>query len=657
MRFCPKCGTQVPDDARFCTNPDCECELPKREAKPTPAPAPASKPAAPASTPTPVDMTGMAGFGTNENNRTKIGAVQSYSDSSTTTTNNTTNNTTNTTTTNISNIITDDTKKSVVCEISGKKILVTSSVVCPVCNKTVADQYYIEEKLRCTKCEESALTAYQNYYVEMTANSRVIDMELRSILDKKAESLKLTSDQIKEIEFKIRKNSGSQEAHLSDLQQKDFTRTVGHLIDGRIEVRACLNKIAAYAKLTNDDDVQCWYNLLSALNSPKEYLQDLKNSTIDKYWQIYWGFAAACKLRNSTEAILQIENARGKYPGKINDIILAQSIVEVYQGLLNNDRNYIVDAFEDLQGIETTDSDCLNSFFTAFKSTLASKSLAEICESGLPRLIIREIMGFEFKKPQQTSTPAPAPQKASSQTKPAEQKPAAQKPAEQSKGNNKAFVIDTTAGGPINPQVSFNSVLEDEKKPAGKGKFVGIAVAAIAIAAVAGYLILGKSGDSSSVETAAVEETTTVTEQPKTNKTPQPTATEATAKTEEATYNNMAEKKAAEKAATEQKAAQPTTAASKASMASQAASQSKAATATQNNGPAADVLAKGKAAYESGDYKAAHDYFKEAGNAGNAEACYLLGTMLSTGKGTIAKNTLQSKMWLDKATKLGYQAK
>ena len=63
------------------------------------------------------------------------------------------------------------------------------------------------------------------------------------------------------------------------------------------------------------------------------------------------------------------------------------------------------------------------------------------------------------------------------------------------------------------------------------------------------------------------------------------------------------------------------------------------------------------AAYESGDYKAAHDYFKEAGNAGNAEACYLLGTMLSTGKGTIAKNTLQSKMWLDKAIKLGYQAK
>ena len=52
-----------------------------------------------------------------EENRTKIGAVETFSDNSVT--NHTTNTTTNTT--NISNItkIEDDTKKSVVCEISG----------------------------------------------------------------------------------------------------------------------------------------------------------------------------------------------------------------------------------------------------------------------------------------------------------------------------------------------------------------------------------------------------------------------------------------------------------------------------------------------------------------------------------------------------------
>ena len=60
------------------------------------------------------------------------------------------------------------------------------------------------------------------------------------------------------------------------------------------------------------------------------------------------------------------------------------------------------------------------------------------------------------------------------------------------------------------------------------------------------------------------------------------------------------------------------------------------------------------AAYESGDYKAAHDWFKKAGNAGNADACYQLGMMLSTGKGSIAKNTLQAKVWLKKAAGLGH---
>ncbi|MGN1211419.1 MAG: hypothetical protein ACI4TM_07015, partial [Candidatus Cryptobacteroides sp.] len=58
-------------------------------------------------------------------------------------------------------------------------------------------------------------------------------------------------------------------------------------------------------------------------------------------------------------------------------------------------------------------------------------------------------------------------------------------------------------------------------------------------------------------------------------------------------------------------------------------------------------------AYESGDYRTAHDLLKQAGNAGNADACYKLGLMLSTGQGSIAKNTLQAKVWLKKAVSLG----
>jgi TPR repeat protein len=74
-----------------------------------------------------------------------------------------------------------------------------------------------------------------------------------------------------------------------------------------------------------------------------------------------------------------------------------------------------------------------------------------------------------------------------------------------------------------------------------------------------------------------------------------------------------------------------------------------APTASQNTD-----LAKGLEAYKNGDFKTAHDLFKKAATAGDAEACYQLGVMLSTGKGTVAKNTLQAKVWLKKAASLGH---
>ena len=38
MKFCPKCGTQLPDEAKFC--PNCGAKQPGMEAEQTPAPAP-----------------------------------------------------------------------------------------------------------------------------------------------------------------------------------------------------------------------------------------------------------------------------------------------------------------------------------------------------------------------------------------------------------------------------------------------------------------------------------------------------------------------------------------------------------------------------------------------------------------------------------------
>ena len=105
-------------------------------------------------------------------------------------------------------------------------------------------------------------------------------------------------------------------------------------------------------------------------------------------------------------------------------------------------------------------------------------------------------------------------------------------------------------------------------------------------------------------------------------------------------------------------AAKPKTMAEKAQQETKNAAADAARTAAPavSDAPGAADLAKGMEAYKAGDFKAAHDFFKAAGNAGNAEACYQLGMMLSTGKGSVAKNTLQSKVWLKKAANLGHAA-
>ena len=133
MINCPSCGKTVAPMAvgskNFC--PECEAEIVEApESNSQIGGAPESET---------FDGKGHViknGLGMVEENRTKIGAVETFSDNSVTNNSHTTN------TTNISNItnVSDDTKKSVVCEISGKKILVTSSIICPVCGRTVSGQ-------------------------------------------------------------------------------------------------------------------------------------------------------------------------------------------------------------------------------------------------------------------------------------------------------------------------------------------------------------------------------------------------------------------------------------------------------------------------------------------------------------------------------------
>ena len=564
------------------------------------------------------------GMGMIEENRTKIGAVETFSDNSVT------NHTHTTNTTNISNItkIEDDTKKSVVCEISGRKVLLTSSVVCPVCGKTVAEQYYDEVKLRCSLCEKKAVQAYEAFYKEITAGSRVIDQELRSVLDAKAKSFKLTDEQVKESELKLRKTQSDKQERLSDIQQKDFDRTIKQLKEGKIAASACLSKVSAYARLTDDPVVQCWYWLLFAVVSPENYLQDMKAATVDCYWQIYWAFVAAMKAKNTTEAVLCVDRAKTKYPDSINDITLAQAFLEVFQYVDTKDGAYLDDADNDMGCVVETESRCLQEFRERLKDVLAARSSIPSIEK---MLLARPVDASQ--KPQHPQSEKPQhPQSPQSQkaANPAPQKPAAQQ-------DSKGYTLNS-AGGPINPTMtSFPQAHQQEKKT--KGSVVAIVIAVVL--ALGAYIFLTKDSEEKVSEPAA-----TSVEKPveKAVKKPAEKAVEKPAEKQVEKTEQTPVKEVAAEPVPAKEETKPATMAQKA-----AASASHSAAVSQS-----DALAQGMEAYKNGNYKEAHDLFKKEAAAGNAEACYQLGLMLSTGKGTIAKNPLQAKVWLKKAAGLGH---
>lgn len=658
---CLNCGKEVTPEAfggkNFC--PECGNEIIET------APVAQTHADEPASTATPAEGAAVIkdGMGIIENSRTKVGAVDTFSDNSVT--NNTTNNTTNITQ------ITDDTKKSVICEISGKKVLVTSSVQCPVCGKTVSNQYYDEDKLRCTECEKRAVKEYEKYYAEFTKDVRVIDKDLREVLDGKAKALKLTALQVKEMELKLRKANAGKDAHLSDIKKKDFERTIVQMYQEKITPEVAFTKVSAYAKITEDAAVQCWYHAIWAICNPKEYVDALKNATVDEYWQNYWAFAAYAKLDDIAGAVDAVDVAKEKFPENVNDLILAQAYLGACQYFSSEDEAYVSDAYSYFESIQGTDSECLKFHYERFEELdnvfapddfgclnvaaliLTRRMMKGYPETGSERPALSEehrdpprqqstlAAAREARQAQaQTPAPAPAPVKpapskpAPQPAKPAPARPApAPQPAPVRPTGQKGVVLNNTAGGPANPQVSFSDATPVKPKKKGGGTVIVIILILVALAAGA-YFFLNKP------------------------KAPD-TAVEQTVKSPEVTSAPVAAP-ADTPAPEEAPVAKPKTMAEKAKTLQETKNAAEEAARTAapavSDAPGAADLAKGMEAYKAGDFKAAHDFFKSAGNAGNAEACYQLGMMLSTGKGSVAKNSLQSKVWLKKAANLGHAA-
>ena len=126
MKKCHKCGSELADDARFCLECGTECRTMEVKRKPKSGP-----------------ETGEAGPLVGDKNlineSTIIGKQEKYEASNIT----------------IHNTINEDQSHKIVeCAVSGKRIYMDQSVVCPQCGGQVALEYYVETSKRCENCEQ-----------------------------------------------------------------------------------------------------------------------------------------------------------------------------------------------------------------------------------------------------------------------------------------------------------------------------------------------------------------------------------------------------------------------------------------------------------------------------------------------------------------------
>ena len=133
MKKCHKCGSELADDARFCLECGTECRTMEVKRKPKSGP-----------------ETGEAGPLVGDKNlineSTIIGKQEKYEASNIT----------------IHNTINEDQSHKIVeCAVSGKRIYMDQSVVCPQCGGQVALEYYVETSKRCENCEQQAREEYR----------------------------------------------------------------------------------------------------------------------------------------------------------------------------------------------------------------------------------------------------------------------------------------------------------------------------------------------------------------------------------------------------------------------------------------------------------------------------------------------------------------
>lgn len=200
MKTCPKCGyDKLADTARFCHKCGCDCAAVQVERTPA-AEAPEAAP--------------LVGDKNLINESTIIGKQEKYEASNITIHN---------------NITEDHSHTTIVCAVSGKRIYLDHSVVCPKCGKQVALEYYVEASKRCENCEQQAREEYRAFVVR-TTGAGPLDAACKQQLDAEAQRLQIDAATQASILRARQQKPAGKSAELTSVQRAELEAAVSRLI-------------------------------------------------------------------------------------------------------------------------------------------------------------------------------------------------------------------------------------------------------------------------------------------------------------------------------------------------------------------------------------------------------------------------------------------
>ncbi len=305
MKKCPKCGTSLQDDIRFC--PECGSECSSITIGRT------------SSAPSDTDNLDQLVGGNNNliNESTIIGKQDKYEASNITIHN---------------NLTEDHSRTTVVCAVSGKRIYLDHSVVCPKCGKPVALEYYVELSKRCEKCEQEAREIFRDFAARIIGEGALDTMRKRQ-LDTEAQRLQISEASQIEILRELQQIPSNKSATLSTVQQAELDGAIKRLqnASARTEALSAWETLTILHEVSQNYTVEYWYFLTRAIIDPTESIKSYEEEITDNYWQRFWGFLPYCEV-GSPKGGAAIDRLHKGFADHEDDIRLAETVYFIARG-------------------------------------------------------------------------------------------------------------------------------------------------------------------------------------------------------------------------------------------------------------------------------------------------------------------------------------